>query len=1060
MKNRGLIVVALALVSLPRLSPAQSTTAAITGQVADQSKAVIVDARVTAINNNTNVRYEGRTNKAGAYFIPNISPGDYRIEVGKIGFRTIVKPGITLHVQDTIEMNFEMAVGSFYETMTVEAGAPRVNTTDGSVGTVIDRNFISSLPLNGRDIQSLILLTPGVTLTTQSAADIGTLSVNGQRASTNSFAVDGVSANISAATVSNLQFFGSQATSALGGAYPGTNAFGATNSLVSIDALEEFKIQTSTYTAESGRQPGGQISLVTRSGSNLYHGSLFEYFRNDALDARDFFNQEPARKPALRQNQFGGTFSGPILKNKTFFFFSYEGQRLRLPLSGIVYVPSVRVRQEAAAAVQPLLNANPQPTGPETLIVCDPSTDPTCPPSGMKPSGVAPYSFGLSNPSTMNATSIRIDHTVSTKLTLFGRFNESPSSATLFAGAQGGFANVANTRTLTLGANVLFTPNLNNELRFNYSRQLGQQEELQATYGGAVPPSPDLYTYGLEGNGSVTFLLGGNLTGGGVGDFQKNYQRQINIVDSVSFAKGSHQLKVGIDYRRLSPTFAVLDSRNVSFESEASIESGVADFASVTANDLARPRFINVSAYGQDTWKIVHRLTLDLGLRWEVNPAPIEETGQMPAVALGIKGNPPNYSNATLAPRGTPFYRTFYTAFAPRFGAAYEIDQTSRHETVLRGGFGVYYDLGSAGATSGYPITAFKFLASVPFPLSADEAAAPVPTVPRSLPITNGTTVYSNNQNLALPYTLQWNVALERALGTQQSVSFSYVASAARRLLTEQILNQPSSFTQPPPNPNFASILFTWNGPTSDYESFQAQYKARFGSGLQALTSYTWSHAIDEVSQDANPGILVRGNADFDVRHNFSGAITYTIPAFSAGPALHNVLRNWSVDAIVHASTGRPIDIVSLIGYIGGVQVNVRPDVVPGQPFYIHDPTVPGKRRFNSAAFTSPPVDPNTGLALRQGDFGRNVLRQLALLQADFAAGRTFSLTEKVKLEFKGELFNFFNHPMFGNYQTDYTNPSTFGVPTATLADSLGGLSPLYQLGGPRSVQLSLRLSF
>jgi hypothetical protein len=1045
--HKKIILVVVLVLAFAGALQAQSTNASLTGRITDPSKAIIPDAKVIVINMGTNIRRESTTNEAGIYYLTNLPPSTYRVEVEKAGFRTVIKPGVVLHVQDTVEINFEMTLGSLSESITVEGGGMGIDLSP-SVRTVIDRQFVGNLPLNGRSFQSLILLTPGVTVASTNANEYGQFSVNGQRASTNYFTVDGVSANIGISSS-----FGYAAGGALAGSYPGLSGLGGTNNLISVDALEEFKIQTSTYTAEFGRQPGGQISLVTRSGANKFHGTLFDYLRNDALDARDYFNKVPAPKPALRQNQFGGTFSGPIFKDKTFFFFSYEGQRLRLPISGTTYVPSLRQRSAAAAAVRPLLNAFPLPSGAEITTI-----------AGL-PSGWAPFAYGISNPSTMDATSIRIDHTFSSKLTLFGRFNESPSNATTFYGGASGTAFNASTRTLTLGATSALTPRLNNELRLNYSRQLGQRQGLQDTLGGAVPVDPVLLTNGLGGQGTAAFYFGGYSAVLSAGDISENYQRQMNGVDNVSLVKGAHQFKFGVDFRRLSPTNGPTDYQYVYFMSEAAVNRATADLAIILTQDSARPRFTNFSAYGQDTWKVTPRLTLDLGIRWELNPAPTEANGKMPPVALGITGNPPDVSKATLAPPGTPVYKTFYTAFAPRFGAAYQLNSTSGRETVLRGGFGVYYDLGSAGATSGYQVLAAeKDLSGVPFPLSAANATRLAITLPTALPVT--TTVFSNAENLKLPYTLQWNVALEQSLGTQQSLSLSYVASAARRLLTTQQLNyRAGNTTGPRPNPNFSTMYYTWNAPTSDYDSMQVQYKARLKRGMQALVNYTWSHAIDEVSTDIGAFTLERGNADFDVRHNLSAAVTYNLPSPNAVPVLKRIFGNWFVDGIVHAQTGRPVGVVGSVTVVDGIAVSIRPDVVPGQPFYIYDPTVPGGRRFNSAAFTNPPYDPAYPTTLRrQGNFGRNVLRELPLSQIDFALGRSFKLTENLKLQFKGELFNIFNHPMFGSYGTTFTSPSTFGVPITMLRSSLsgssGGLSTLYQMGGPRSVQLSLKLSF
>ena len=1040
----------------------QSASATLSGTVEDQKGAVVPGVAVSAVNVGTALKRTTTTNEEGTFVIPLLPPGTYTIRAEAQGFAPAETRDVVLNVGDQKSLRIELKAGSITEMVQVTGDAPLINESP-AVATTIDRTFVGNLPLNGRSFQSLILLTPGATVTAAGVNDYGQFSVNGQRASTNYFTVDGVSANIGI----SVRFTGGQ-NGAIAGYYPGLSAFGGTNSLVSVDALEEFKIQTSTYSAEFGRQPGGQVSLVTRSGTNDFHGTLFEYIRNDVFDARDYFNKKPAPKPALRQNQFGGTFSGPVRlprfgeggktywngRNRTFIFFSYEAQRLRLPVSGTVAVPSLRLRSLAAPALKPILDAFPRPTRAEFLNT-----------AGL-PSGWAPYDASFSNPGTMDAASIRIDHSFGSKLALFGRFNESPSNVTTFNGGATGTVNNTSTRTLTLGTTSVLSARLNNELRFNYSRQLGQQKFIPATYGGALPVESSLLTNGLPGLGQV-FLAFEGFTGSVLrGDFAKNYQRQLNVVDNVSVASGAHQLKFGIDYRRLSPTYAVQDNQSVFIRSQAVLTSAIVT-ASITKNEPSHPRFTNFSAYGQDTWKVTPRLTLALGMRWELNPPPSEVDGKMPPMALGISGNTPDVSRATLAPPGTPFYKTDYTAFAPRVGIAYQLRNTQKWGLILRGGFGVYYDLGSAGAASGFPLTRVKSLAAVPFPLSDAAAARPVVTIPTSLPVT--VTVYANEDDLSLPYTLQWNATLEQSLGADQALSLSYVASAARRLLTKQTLNLPPDFFccgAPAPNPNFAPIIYTWNGPTSDYHSLQAQYKARFKRRLQALVNYTWSHAIDEVSSDVASFVLSRGNANFDVRHNMSGALSYNLPSVTDTAVSRSILSNWTLDCIVHAQSGLPVNVTGPSTVVDGILFDLRPDVILGQPFYIKDPTVPGGRRFNSAAFRDPPVNPSFPGVFRQGNFGRNVLRALPIYQIDMALGRNFALTEKLKLQFKGEVFSLFNHPNFGGYGTAYNIPASFGVASSTLHNTLGnstfgaGFSSLYQIGGPRSVQLSARVSF
>jgi hypothetical protein len=286
------------------------------------------------------------------------------------------------------------------------------------------------------------------------------------------------------------------------------------------------------------------------------------------------------------------------------------------------------------------------------------------------------------------------------------------------------------------------------------------------------------------------------------------------------------------------------------------------------------------------------------------------------------------------------------------------------------------------------------------------------------------------------------------------------VAAVGRRLITSRRLNGAISGQRP--NPNFGNIIFEENVATSNYQSLQVQYRRRLARGLQALVNYTWSHAIDESSNEdsISIGSLDRGNANFDVRHNLSSAVTYNLPWRGRRGVLSKLASGWSVDGIVHAQSGLPIDISArFLVREDGTGFNVRPDLVVGRPLYISDPLVPGSRRFNSTAFQQPPVGPNNTF-VRQGTLGRNVLRGLPLYQVDAALKRQFNVTEKLNLQFRADAFNLFNRPNFGGFDANFNNPSTFGVPTQMLGRSLGGLSPLYQLGGPRSLQFSLRVGF
>ncbi len=439
---------------------------------------------------------------------------------------------------------------------------------------------------------------------------------------------------------------------------------------------------------------------------------------------------------------------------------------------------------------------------------------------------------------------------------------------------------------------------------------------------------------------------------------------------------------------------------------------------------------------------------MDFGLRWEVNPAPGEANENDPPAVTGIS----DLATMQLAPRGTPMWRATYNNFAPRFGIAYQLMQQAGREMVIRGGFGVFYDTGNnQGSTvfGRFPFTASRTVLGLAFPLSQMQAAPPpLPNLSNLTPPFGTIVVF--DPELKLPYTMQWNVAIQQALGANQVATLSYVGAVGRRLLQQRQLSLSTI------NPNFATVLLTTNRATSDYNALQAQFQRRLSRGLQALASYTWSHALDEDSTDNGTIVPVRGDASFDVRHAFAAALTYDIPVSKLRRPLSAVLNSWSVDTSVHARSALPVDLVArqVTNPADGTLAAVRPNVIPGVPLYVDDSSVPGGRRINAAAFSDPPSG-------QFGDLGRNVVRGLGAWQVDLALRRRFDLTEKVHLQFRAEAFNVFNHPNFGAIQTSLTAPN-FGQATNMLNQHLGGagLSQLYQIGGPRSLQFALKLLF
>ena len=400
---RWSLVIGITLLALTQL---QAQNAELSGLITDPFDLAVSNARVTVQSIETGAIRVVLSNEQGVYDVDGLLPGrPYRITVAADGFKTIYQDGIVVEVDQRARLNFSLTVGKNAESITVQDTAPLLNSLDASVSTVIGNRFVENLPLNGRSFSSLIDLVPGVALTFVNQFDQGQFSVNGQRPDANYFQIDGVSANLGAGG-------GSPSLGQSGaGQLPATSAFGGTSNLVSLDALEEFRVQTSTFAPEYGRTPGAHISVVTKSGTNSFHGTAFEYFRNDILNANDWFaNRNALARPELRQNDFGGVLGGPIVRDKLFFFGSYEGLKVRQPHVAQTYVPSLATRQHAPAALQPMLNAFPRPNAADLG------------------GGVAGFSASYSDPSTLNSSSIRVDYLPWERVMLFGRYSDAPST--------------------------------------------------------------------------------------------------------------------------------------------------------------------------------------------------------------------------------------------------------------------------------------------------------------------------------------------------------------------------------------------------------------------------------------------------------------------------------------------------------------------------------------------------------------------------------------------------------------------------------------------------------
>jgi carboxypeptidase family protein/TonB-dependent receptor-like protein len=1025
------------------VASAQSPTATLTGTVTDQNDAVIPGVNIEVISIAQGFHRSTVSDNEGAFIVPLLPAGNYTVKAEREGFSPTEARDVILNVNDRVALKIQLKVGNINSQTVDVLDTPALIDQSPAVGTTVDRQFVANLPLNGRSFQSLIALTPGVVLVPSSSVNnVGQFSVNGQRANANYFTVDGVSAN----TGNGVGAVPGQATS---GTLPGLTTFGGTNSMVSVEAMQEFQVQTSTYSAEYGRAPGGQISIVTRSGSNEFHGSFFDYVRNDKFDANNWFaNRSGQVRPPERQNDFGATLGGPLLlprfgeggsqpwydgKNRTFFFFSYEGLRLRNPTFAVTNVPSLNLRQTAATGLRPVLQAFPLPNG------------------RVLANGFAEFAASYSDGHRLDATSIRIDHTIGSRFTLFGRYNIAPSSGERRDGSSN-LSTITGTDlrqdVFTVGATMLFTPTISNELRVNYTRNEGKFFQRQDTFGGATPVPREVFLLpqyapaGTNANGGATFFLPGMSTAFApqlsIND-SGTLQRQFNIINNLSLTTSAHQWKFGIDYRRLTP---ILSPRAytlaLSFSTMANLVSGVAPNASVSSGFQTRPIYHEFSAFARDSWRVSRRVTLDLGLRWDVNPAPGEADNNLPLAIV----NADNPATMALAPRGTPLWRTTFNNFAPRFGVAYRIRETPGAEAVVRGGFGVFYDTGNAQGSAGfdrYPFVPSSPRTNIAFPLVPSQVAPPPFSIaPRYAPLN------TSDPNLKLPYTLHWNFALEQSLGREQSLTVTYVGNAGRRLLVQRTLTL-NAF-----NPNFSDVRLITNDASSDYHALQMQFQRRLSRGIQALVSYTWAKAIDIVSSDVVSNILLRGPSDFDIRHNLTGAVTYDIPSPKSGSVPAAVLRHWSIDTRFNAQSALPLNVFSgfILDPTDGTQIARRANLIDGVPVYLDDPTMPGGRIINRAAFSTPATN-------QQGNLGRNIIRALPAWQIDLALRRQFNFTDRLNLQLRAEAFNIFNHPNFGAINNSLTS-TTFGQATNMLGSQLTGLNPLYQIGGPRSMQFAL----
>jgi len=586
-------------------------------------------------------------------------------------------------------------------------------------------------------------------------------------------------------------------------------------------------------------------------------------------------------------------------------------------------------------------------------------------------------------------------------------------------------------------------------VRANYSAQTAALTDSLDRFEGAVPLQPSLVLDSLSGASNYAAFLAFNSTDYFIGPSARNRTRQVNVADDLSVTAGTHQVKLGADYRAIFANSHIAD-HNVYLTTDTIqdfIQSGNADLSTAT---FAPARLLSqsFSVYGQDNWKVSSRLSLLFGFRWELSPAPSALGSTKLASWLDI--NDP--ASLRLAPGGTPPWHITFSNFAPRFGVAYQL--TSKGDLVVRAGAGIFYDLGVATAavlSHSFPNSGFQFTTGVPVPIA--NVTSYLPVLSTAPPYPSG--VYGFSPDLLLPRSYQWNLAVEKSFRGDQAISATYAGQTGRNLLRQQALFQP--------NPSFAGdFLLTGNSARSNYSSLQLQYRKPIGTRIQALLGYTWSHSLDNASSDvvsALAGNVISGandyaSSDFDARHSVSGALTFAVPSIPKQALLSVLSRDWFLDGIVVARTGFPFNGVVLLASpdLGGYALS-RPDRVPGEALWETDPTAPGGKILNTGVFSVPMVP-------RQGNEGRNDISGFGLTQVDLSLARKLPITDRITLQFRADAFNIFNHPNFSNPQA-YVEFGPFYLQSQRMLNQgLGGLNPLFQEGGPRSLQLSLKLTF
>jgi len=1030
---------------------AQAATASVSGTVTDSSGAAIPGASVEIRNTATGTARSVVSDAQGRYNIPDLGIGTYEVRGSKTGFQTTVRSGLALTVGSAPVIDLQLSVGQTQETVTVEANAAQVETTNSTLSALVNQTQMRELPLNGRNFEQLILLAPGVATYPAGGSSALTsvapaYSISGTRPEGYANMLDGESM---------LNWWQRNA----GGDVTGTS--------LGIESIAEFQTLTGTYGAQYGGN-GGAINAVSKSGTNNYHGSAYEFFRNSALDARGFF--DGGSPPPFRRNQFGASLGGPIKKDKIFFFVNYEGIQQVLDTTYPNFVPSAAVHQGIVSGQQYQVN----PASAAMLALYPLPNGPSISPD------VGLYNYVGAQRSPENFGLARVDWNISTKDSLFGRWQIDYGSRTNYTGlGLWPTFDVTHNNFLTVGERHIFSPNVTNQFTSSFSRPI--TGETQPTQHAAL----ELFTPARQ---DVYIALPNGIAPLGASFINPFHylQNKFTERDDLTWIKGSHTISIGAAFRReqLNPYAYTYWNGFYIFTSLPNFLTGnPLSFTGAPnggTNTYRAERLISLEPYIQDDWKISNRLTLNIGLRYGFESNPIEIHN--------------NFYNAVGPPFGTAFQNVphAYTSnpsvhnLDPRVGMAWDV--AGDHKTSVRAGFGIFHDVFQTYTFSSAYLTNPPYNTTNQFFFNNDPSW-PVPFVGGGTPLlslTNGT-YYGVHTT---PYTIEYSLNIQRELPKNTLLTVGYVGSQGVHLLAFHDFNAPTPTLDangvmhfatpdpvqktafgtpvmnqnPRPSPAFGALDMTDTTSHSHYNSMQVGLQHRLSSSLVFQLSYTWSHCIDSAytygglgfnnvsSANTNP---YNWNADvgpcsYDLRQNISANAVYQLP-FKG----NRLKEGWQITAVEAWHTGVPFSLgEGDQADLGNNFDNPRPNVVGGCNVYANQNV---HQWYNPACFTSSAYG-------TVGNMGRNALIGPGFSNTDFGLMKSTKISERFNIQFRAELFNIFNHANFnfpatgvfnaGSAQTNYQGTLS---PTAGQITSLAvpGIA-----GAARQTQFSLKLLF